>query len=89
MNCPQCGTRTVVDDKRGPFRQRRCTNTACAMSFTTREHIVPRQGRNFCVRTRAIKIGAGNPAAARVDSDGALNSRPTTASAGREAEAAA
>jgi hypothetical protein len=90
MDCPQCGARTVVDDKRGPFRQRRCTNLVCAMSFTTREHIIPRHGRDFCVRTRAIKIGAIiNPASAQVNSSVASHSRPITANVGPEIEAAA
>jgi hypothetical protein len=57
MFCPQCGARTEVNEKRGPFRDRRCTNAACNLDFTTREHVMPQRnrGRN-CARTRATHI---------------------------------
>jgi endogenous inhibitor of DNA gyrase (YacG/DUF329 family) len=58
MQCPQCEARTEVTEKRGPFRARRCTNLDCGIEFTTREHVIPQQERNFCARTRAIKIGS-------------------------------
>jgi hypothetical protein len=58
MQCPQCDSRTEVTEKRGPFRERRCTNLACRIEFTTREHVIPQQERSFCARTRAIKIGS-------------------------------
>ena len=58
MQCPQCDARTEVTEKRGPFRERRCTNLVCGIEFTTREHVIPQQKRNFCARTRAIKIGS-------------------------------
>ena len=59
MQCPQCGARTAVCETRGPFRDRRCTNAACRMDFTTREQIMKAReyGRN-CARTRATKIEA-------------------------------
>ena len=58
MQCPHCGARTEVTEKRGPFRERRCTNLACGIEFTTREHVIPRMERSFCARTRASKIGS-------------------------------
>jgi hypothetical protein len=70
MQCPQCGARTAVTEKRGPFRERRCTNLTCGIDFTTREHVIPQQERNLCARTRAIKIGPqGCPSAGESDSD--------------------
>jgi hypothetical protein len=59
MQCPQCGARTEVNEKRGPFRDRRCTNSACGIDFTTREHVLPQHERSRCARTRAVKIGIG------------------------------
>ncbi len=58
MDCPQCGERTEVTEKRGPFRERHCTNSACGLKFTTREHVIPQQEQSHCARTRAKKIGA-------------------------------
>jgi hypothetical protein len=60
MDCPQCGTRTEVTEKRGPFRERRCTGAPCLLEFTTREQLMkPRkqmikQGEHgrLCARTR-------------------------------------
>jgi hypothetical protein len=62
MLCPQCGARTQVTETRGSFRDRRCTNPACRMNFTTREHIMKAReyGRN-CARTRATKIETPGP----------------------------
>jgi hypothetical protein len=54
MFCPQCGARTEVSETRGPFRDRRCTNAACALEFTTREDVMTlREHRRLCARTRA------------------------------------
>jgi hypothetical protein len=62
MQCPQCGAHTEVSEKRGPFRERRCTNTACAIDFTTREHVMSLRGhRRPCARTRATKLQTPNP----------------------------
>ena len=62
MQCPQCNARTEVREKRGPFRERRCTNTACGIAFTTREHLMSLRGQHRpCARTRATKIGTPNP----------------------------
>jgi len=85
MECPQCGARTEVSEKRGPFRERRCTNAACLYDFTTREQIMRsgqqalkpfRRGR-LCARTRATQIEA--PAAAFA---GQGNSRSAAAAGG-------
>src|SRR5579862_2504087 len=58
MNCPQCGARTQVREKRGPFRDRRCTNFQCGMDFTTREHLLPQLAdQKLCARTCAARIG--------------------------------
>jgi hypothetical protein len=59
MQCPLCGARTQVSETRGSFRDRRCTNPACRIDFTTREQIMRARenGRN-CARTRAIKVEA-------------------------------
>lgn len=64
MDCPQCGAPTEVSEKRGPFRDRRCTSAVCRLEFTTREHIMqprkqvvkPRQHGRLCARTRATQI---------------------------------
>ncbi|MGO8816214.1 MAG: hypothetical protein ACLQVG_16370 [Terriglobia bacterium] len=73
MKCPQCGAPTEVSEKRGPFRDRRCTSNACGLSFTTREQVVrprkqevrPGEHGRLCARTRAIQGDAptGIPAA--------------------------
>jgi len=57
MRCPECGTCTEVIEKRGAFRDRRCTNTGCRHDFTTRELVVtsPEHSRQ-CARTRATQI---------------------------------
>ncbi len=57
MLCPMCGSRTEVIEKRGPFRDRRCTHNACRLDFTTREQVMPlREDRRRCARTRATEI---------------------------------
>jgi len=57
MFCPQCGARTEVSEKRGIFRDRRCTNAACHLDFTTRENVLTlREHRRLCARTRATHI---------------------------------
>jgi hypothetical protein len=54
MFCPQCGARTEVSETRGPFRDRRCTNAACRLEFTTHENVLSlREHRRLCARTRA------------------------------------
>lgn len=67
MCCPHCGARTEVNEKRGPFRDRQCTNAACRLDFTTHELVLTtRQRRGFCARTRATQYAAPprSPAAA-------------------------
>jgi hypothetical protein len=57
MFCPLCGARTEVSEKRGPFRDRRCTNAACRLDFTTRENVMMlHEHRRLCARTRAAQI---------------------------------
>jgi hypothetical protein len=57
MCCPQCGAHTEVSEKRGPFRDRRCTNAACRVEFTTREQVLkPLEHGRLCARTRATQI---------------------------------
>jgi len=84
MRCPQCGARTVVCETRGPFRDRRCTNAACRIDFTTREQIMKAReyGRN-CARTRATKIEAPqcSPAAG-----GGMDSNPKAGTNGAQEE---
>jgi hypothetical protein len=66
MKCPQCGAPTEVSEKRGPFRDRRCTSTGCGLTFTTREQVVrprkqevrPGEHGRLCARTRATQIEA-------------------------------
>jgi hypothetical protein len=73
MQCPYCGTRTEVCEKRGPFRDRRCTNPACLRDFTTCEQIMsakrvirPWEHGRLCARTRALQSEAPARPAARV-----------------------
>lgn len=76
MQCPQCGTRTEVIEKRGPYRDRRCTNVDCHLGFTTREQIMrprkqsvkPRQHGRLCARTRATGSNAALPHSTADDS---------------------
>ena len=90
MQCPQCGARTEVTEKRGPFRERRCTNLACGIDFTTREHVIPQHERSFCARTRAIKIGSPfYPPAGEVDSDAAEGCGQEEAQREQQAEVSA
>jgi hypothetical protein len=57
MLCPCCGARTQVNEKRGPFRDRRCTNAVCGLNFTTREEMMTQRERSrFCAKTRLTKI---------------------------------
>ncbi len=57
MFCPCCGARTQVSEKRGPFRDRRCTNAACGLNFTTREEMmIQRERGRFCAKTRFTGI---------------------------------
>ncbi len=64
MQCPECGARTEVTETRGPFRDRRCLNTACRFDYTTREHVIPQRESRLCARTRAsnIETSPGSPA---------------------------
>jgi hypothetical protein len=65
MNCPLCKARTVVNEKRGIFRDRRCTNPACGVSFTTRENVIsPGASQRLCARTRDAHLESPAPAAA-------------------------
>jgi len=57
MICPLCGARTQVSEKRGPYRDRRCTNANCCHDFTTRENILPERKARLCARTRAHRGG--------------------------------
>ncbi|HMD85139.1 MAG TPA: hypothetical protein VKO18_10620 [Terriglobia bacterium] len=57
MLCPLCGARTEVSEKRGPYRDRRCTNADCGHDFTTRENILPVRKARLCARTRALHGG--------------------------------
>src|SRR5208282_5898395 len=57
MFCPRCGARSEVRETRGPFRDRRCTNAACRLDFTTRELIMKQRERTrHCARTRATHL---------------------------------
>lgn len=57
MQCPQCCARTEVCETRGPFRDRRCTNAACGLDFTTREQVMKRRERGRqCAKTRLTQI---------------------------------
>jgi hypothetical protein len=100
MNCPQCGAATEVNEKRGPFRDRHCTNPDCGLGFTTREQFVrpskyevrPGQHGRLCARTRAIQGDAplGTPAARKVAGSAherprAANDAKDNASAGQQA----
>lgn len=59
MPCPQCGSRTEVNEKRGSFRDRRCTNAACRHDFTTREIVITHlEESRMCARTRATQTEA-------------------------------
>jgi hypothetical protein len=57
MFCPLCGARTEVNEKRGPYRDRRCTNADCGHDFTTRENILPVRKSRLCAKTRALRGG--------------------------------
>ena len=77
MHCPQCGARTEVNEKRGPFRDRRCTNPACRHDFTTCEQIMTlREHRRLCAKTRAsqIEVAPRSPAARALAGSTSLHS---------------
>ena len=57
MLCPLCGAGTQVSEKRGPYRDRRCTNADCGHDFTTRENILPVRKARLCAKTRALHGG--------------------------------
>jgi phage terminase large subunit GpA-like protein len=40
MRCPHCGAITEVSEKRGAYRERRCSNPACRSEFTTCENLL-------------------------------------------------
>ena len=73
MQCPYCGSRTEVIEKRGAFRDRRCMRPDCRQRFTTREQVMnslkssvkPREHGGMCARTRSVLIMA-SPAQAVV-----------------------
>ena len=83
MQCPQCGTRTEVIEKRGPYRDRRCKNADCQLGFTTREQIMkpckqivkPRQHGRLCARTRATVTDAARPSSTTNERASAEDSR--------------
>ena len=64
MQCPKCGARTEVIEKRGAFRDRRCLKAECRVEFTTREQIMrplkpiarPGEHGRLCARTRVTQI---------------------------------
>ena len=65
MQCPQCGMRTQVIEKRGPFRERRCTNAACGVNFSTRELVLLERGpRRRCAKTRLTHFQSSAPTSA-------------------------
>ena len=65
MRCPKCGAVTEVNEKRGPYRDRRCMNPACRFDFSTYENFVT-QDENRRVRAKALATRLA-----------ALNSAPT------------
>jgi hypothetical protein len=55
--CPICGARTQVNETRGPFRDRHCTNSVCGLDFTTREEVMTQRGLGrLCARTRHTAV---------------------------------
>ena len=62
MFCPQCGARTEVSQKRGPFRDRRCMNAACRHDFTTCENVMTqREHQRLRAKTLALRRQAPHP----------------------------
>lgn len=82
MQCPYCGSRTEVIEKRGAFRDRRCMRPDCRQRFTTREQVMhplksfvtPREHGRMCARTRSV-LTIASPAQAAVR---ALGAQPRT-----------
>jgi hypothetical protein len=71
MFCPRCGARSEVRETRGPFRDRRCTNAVCRLSFTTRELIMKERKRiRLCAKTRATHLEPLPPSPAPGDEAG-------------------
>lgn len=78
MQCPYCGSRTEVTEKRGAFRDRRCMRPDCRQRFTTREQVMnplkssvkPREHVGMCARTRSA-LTMAPPAQAAVKALGA------------------
>ena len=57
MKCPKCKSRTTVREKRGPFRDRACTNPECRYAFTSSEFAIPNDSRpRLCAKTRLSAI---------------------------------
>ena len=65
MYCPNCAARTQGSETCGVFRDRRCTNAACGLNFTTRESVVtPGERRRLCARTHDARVERSNGSAA-------------------------
>ena len=80
MQCPRCGTRTDVTEKRGPFRDRRCTSESCRFDFTTREQVLTRQANiRLCARTLAAQVTARAPSHAAGKKDPSTPARASGA----------
>jgi len=61
MKCPECGARTEVSEKRGPFRNRHCTNPECRSKFVTCEKpLAENQYHSGCLRTLASMYAQGD-----------------------------
>jgi hypothetical protein len=61
MRCPKCGAITEVRQKRGPYRDRCCTNPACAFGFTTCENLTTQnEHRRLRAKTLARRFEAPN-----------------------------
>jgi len=91
MQCPYCGSRSEVIEKRGAFRDRRCMCPDCRQRFTTREQVMiplkssvkPRQHGRMCARTRS-ELTMGSPAQAAVKALGVqLRTAASRASGGK------
>ena len=61
MRCPQCGAHTEVSEKRGDYRERRCSNPGCRSEFTTCENLLT-HSEHRRLRARALaQRGASAP----------------------------
>ncbi len=61
MRCPHCGAITEVSEKRGAYRERRCSNPACRSEFTTCENLLT-HSEHRRLRARALaQRGASAP----------------------------